>query len=158
MDIDLQHVDRILEGYPERGDQLIQVLQDINSQFNYLPEPALRRVAEALDVPISKVFGVATFYNAFSLVPRGKHMVRVCQGTACHVRGAPLVMQELVRQLGVEAGGTTEDMLFTLESVNCVGACALGPVVIVDETYHGKVRQKDVAKILKRVKKQTAKD
>lgn len=158
MDIDLQHVDRILEGYPARGEQLIQVLQDINSEYNYLPEPALRRVAEALGVPISKVYGVATFYNAFSLVPRGKHIVRVCQGTACHVRGAPLVMEELGRQLGVAPGETTEDMQFTLEGVNCVGACALGPVVIVDETYHGKMRQKDVAKILKRAKKQTAKD
>ena len=158
MDIDLNPVDRILEGYPARGDQLIQVLQDINNQYHYLPEPALRRVADTLGVPLSKVFGVATFYNAFSLVPRGKHIVRVCQGTACHVRGAPLVMEELSRQLGVAPGETTEDMQFTLEGVNCVGACALGPVVIVDATYHGKVRQKQVAKILKQAQKQTAKD
>jgi NADH:ubiquinone oxidoreductase subunit E len=115
---------------------LIQIMQDINSEYKYLPEHALKYVSEVLDMPLSRVYHVATFYTAFSLKPRGKHLIKVCMGTACHARGSPRVLEEFERQLEIEPGKTTPDKLFTLETVNCLGCCALGPVVVVDENYY----------------------
>ena len=133
---DLSKIDSILDNYVDEDGVLISVLQDINEEFNYLPENALRYVSEKLEIPLSQIYHVATFYTAFSLTPRGEHIIRVCQGTACHVRGASQVLDEIKRSLGIEDGETTEDMKFTLETVNCLGACALGPVVVIDEKYH----------------------
>ncbi len=118
------------------GGALIPVLQDINATFNYLPADALACVAEKLELPLSQVFHVATFYTAFSLEPRGEHLIKVCLGTACHVRGGHGVLDEIVRQLGIQPGETTEDKKFTLETVNCLGCCALGPVVVIDDQYY----------------------
>ena len=129
-------------------DGLISMLQDIQSEYHHLPEEALRHVAKSLDLPLIQVYGVATFYKAFSLKPKGKHLCAVCTGTACHVRGASAVLDELERQLGVKSGETTEDMLFTLESVNCLGACALGPVVVMDGKYHGQMNTAKLRKVM----------
>ncbi len=154
MTVDMRRVEEILERYPHRRDQLIQILQDINSSFNYLPPEALRRVSEALEAPLSRVYGVARFYAAFSLEPRGRNILQVCEGTACHVRGALQVGDELKRLLDLpEAGGTTADMEFTLLGVNCVGACALGPVIIANGEYHGHVRANDVGKLVRSLRK-----
>jgi len=146
----LEKIDRIVEAYGCRKEQLIAILQDVQDEFGYLPEEALRRVSERLGVPLIQVYGVATFFKAFSLKPRGRHLVTVCMGTACYVRGAPAVLEELKRLLGVQPGETTEDMEFTLETVNCLGACALGPVVVVDDEYHEKVTPGKVKKILEK--------
>jgi len=115
---------------------LIQILQDINLEYNYLPEYSLKYVSEVFQIPLSRVYHIATFYTAFSLEPRGKHTIKVCTGTACHTRGAPMVLEEFERQLGISRGETTPDLEFTLETVNCLGCCALGPVVMVDQDYH----------------------
>lgn len=140
-------VDTIVQGYDGTPDSLISILQDVQSEFGYLPEGVLRQIAESLSLPLIQVYGVATFFKAFSLEPRGKHTVQVCLGTACHVRGAPAVLGELERRLGVKAGETTEDRQFTLETVNCVGACALGPIVVNDK-YYGQMNAGKVKKML----------
>jgi NADH:ubiquinone oxidoreductase subunit E len=115
---------------------LLAILQDIQAEHNYLPREALETVAKSLGVPLIDVVGVATFYRAFSLTPRGRHLVTVCLGTACHVRGGPKILSEFVKRLAVEPGETTPDKQFTLETVACLGCCAIGPVVVVDGTYY----------------------
>ncbi|MFC2019608.1 NAD(P)H-dependent oxidoreductase subunit E [Chloroflexota bacterium] len=137
MSSDVSKVQAIVKEYDNSSDNLIAVLHAIQSEYRYLPVDALKIVAEQLRLPIIQVYSVATFFRAFSLKPRGKHMVKICLGTACHVRGAPSVLDEAERQLGIERGGTTQDMMFTLETVNCLGACALGPIMVVDDEYHG---------------------
>jgi len=123
---------------PHLGDSsaVVQILLDINAQYNYLPPDALKYVSEKLDVPLSKVYQVASFYTAFSLEPRGKHIVKVCMGTACHAKGAPRVLDEIERRLEIKNGETTPDMRYSLETVNCLGCCALGPVVTIGDTYY----------------------
>lgn len=148
--VSLKRVDEIVKSYDSDREFLIQVLQDISSEYSYLPEPCLRRVTEKLDVPLSEVFAAATFYKAFSLEPRGKHLIRVCLGTACHVRGASQVLSKIERRLSIEAGQTSKDLMFTLKIVNCLGACALGPVVMVDGEYHGQMTQAKVDRLLDR--------
>ena len=145
---DTAPLDGILAAYPAAEQSLIQVLQDVHRAYNYLPCDILARVAEALDVPLAKVFSVATFYRAFSLVPQGRTIVKVCTGTACHIRGAVQLLEELERQVGVKAGETTADMSFTVKTVNCVGACAMAPVLIVGEKYHGGAQPVKMAKYL----------
>ena len=153
MKTDLSKVAAIVSEYNGNRDSLISILQDIQSEYHYLPEDALRAVASQLDLPLIQVCGVATFFKAFSLKPRGEHMVNVCLGTACHVRGAPAVLDEVERQLGIKAGETTEDMRYSLETVNCLGACALGPIVVVDGKYHGQMSPGKVKKILRERRK-----
>lgn len=145
---ELARVDAILSAHPQHEASLIQVLQDVNKQFNYLPCHALEHVARRLGLPLAKVFSVATFYQAFSLKPRGKVIVRVCVGTACHIRGAALLVDEMTRHLGIKSGETTPDMGFTLETVNCVGACAMAPVVIRGQRYHGGVSPADIPQVI----------
>ena len=144
-------LDRIIDEYSDETGPLIPVLQDINQQFNYLPELALKYVSERLQIPISQVYHVATFYKAFSLQPRGKHIIKVCMGTACHVRGSDKVLDKVKRNLNIEPGETTKDMKFSLETVNCLGACALGPVVVIDDKYYPVTTAK-VDNILKKYK------
>lgn len=127
---------------------LINILGDIQEQYNYLPEDALRKVAYSLKVPLRDVYGVATFYKSFRLRPRGKHLVSACVGTTCHVRGAEAIAAELGRQLVIRPGETTPDNEFTLETVNCLGACAIGPIVVVDGKYFSNVKSADVRKII----------
>ena len=147
--MDLAKVDEIVAENKCREIGLVSTLQDVQSALNYLPEEALERVAVGLEIPLSQVYGVATFYTSFSLQPRGRHTVCVCTGTACHVRGAERILGKLKRELQVEIGETTSDMQFTLEQVNCVGACALGPVVVTDEKYFGDMDPQKVEKMLK---------
>jgi len=128
---------------------LVAVLQDVQAEFNYLPREALTAVSDGLGVPLSQVYGVATFFKAFSLKPRGRHTIHVCLGTACHVRGAVRVLDRMEDELCVCAGQNTPDMKFTLETVNCVGACALGPVVVVDGEYVGQMSTEKVKPLLK---------
>jgi len=139
-----------VDKYDASHDSVIAILQDVQSEYHYLPEHALRAVASQLGLPLIQVCGVATFFKAFSLKPRGEHTVMVCLGTACHVRGAPAVLDEVRRQLGVEPGNTTDDMRFTLETVNCLGACALGPIMVIDGKYHGQMSPRKAKKILKK--------
>jgi NADH:ubiquinone oxidoreductase subunit E len=131
---------------------LISILEKIQGKYGYLPEDALRAVAEETGRSLVDIYGVATFYKAFSLTPRGKHLISTCLGTACHVRGGPAIAREIQRQLGVRAGETTADREFTFETVNCLGACALGPVVVVDGHYFPKVKPPMVKDILEKVK------
>ena len=129
--------DEIIDDTGSAREALIHILQRINAKFGYLPEDSIRRVALRLSLSVSEVYGTASFYKSFSLEPRGEHIVNVCMGTACHVRGAPRILERLEELLEVESGRTTDDMKFTIEEVNCLGACALGPVITIDGTYHG---------------------
>jgi len=155
MGVDFKKVDTIVDEYGCNRDSLISILQDIQSEYRYLPEDVLRQVARRLELPLIQVYGVATFFKSFSLKPRGEHMVRVCLGTACHVRGAPSVLDEVKRRLGVEPGETTKDMQFTLETVNCLGACALGPLLVMDDKYQGQMSPGKIRKVLRDYKKDT---
>ena len=137
-----------------KGDKiaLITILQDIQEAFNYLPKEALTAAGRALGIPASRVYEVATFYNAFSLKPRGEHIVKICMGTACHVRGASAIQDKMERTIGIKPGETSADNKFTLETVNCVGACALGPIVVIDTEYHGQMTMAKVEKIIGKLK------
>jgi NADH:ubiquinone oxidoreductase subunit E/NAD-dependent dihydropyrimidine dehydrogenase PreA subunit len=148
IDETVRKTDALIDRYPPQRASLIMILQDVNAAFNYLPEPALLRIAERLALPYAEVYGTASFYKAFSLEPRGEHLVQVCLGTACHVRGAQRILEEFERILSVKNGMTTEDRKFTLESVNCLGACALGPIVVVDGEYHGSMTMSGVSKVI----------
>lgn len=134
--VDREEMLRVLAKHQEHKGKLIAILEDIQRLYGFLPEAALRIVAEKTEHSIADIYGVATFYQFFRLKPRGKHYVSVCKGTSCHVRGAPGVAEELEKELQIKVGETSPDMKFTLEAVNCLGACALGPVVVVDGKYH----------------------
>lgn len=148
IDIDLTLVESIIDKHNCEQGMLISILQDIQAEYNYLPKETLIHVAKKLDIPIIQVYRVATFFKAFSLKPRGKHLIHVCLGTACHVRNAVRVKEKIERELGIKAGDTTDDLNFTLETVNCLGACALGPIVVVDGDYHGQMNTVKVDKVL----------
>ena len=148
MCVDLALTEEILSRHPHEEPALIQVLQDVHRAYNYLPCDVLVKVAEALDVPLAKVFSVSTFYKAFSLEPQGDTIIKVCTGTACHIRGAGQLVEELERNIGIGPDETTEDMKFTVKTVNCVGACAMAPVMIVGEKYHGAAKPARIGKYL----------
>lgn len=150
MTVDLEKVDQIIAKFGNEATAQITILQEINSAFRYLPREALERVAEKTDTPLSRLFAMATFYKAFNLEPRGEQEICICMGTACHVRGAPRILDKLEQALKIKAGETTADGKYTLETVNCVGACALGPLVTVDGQYHGKLTLGKVEKLLGR--------
>ena len=143
-------IDKIIKNYGRRKEFLICILQDIQAKYGYLPRDALEKVAIKLDIPLMQIYSVATFFKAFSLEPRGKHLINVCLGTACHVRGADRVSDKIKRDLEIEAGETTQDRKFTLETVNCLGACALGPIMVLDGKYHGQMTAAKVDQILKK--------
>jgi len=141
-------VDRIAARYSGNGEAIIPILQDINTELNWLPPEVLARVSEVKRVPLEHVLRVATFYRSFSLVPRGEHVISVCMGTACHVKGAPRIVEALERELGISAGETTRDMRFTLRTVRCIGCCGLAPAVTVGEQVHGKLTPAKAAKLV----------
>jgi NADH-quinone oxidoreductase subunit E len=143
-----EKIDEIIGRYPAQPGVLIQLLLDIQSKFNWIPKEAVLRISERVQIPLSQIYRVASFYKAMSLTPRGKHIVSVCLGTACHVRGGPRIMDKVTESLGIKAGETTQDMKFSLERVNCLGCCALGPVIVVDEDYHGKMTPAKVKEVL----------
>ena len=148
--MELENVKKICEKYEQMGGGLISILEDIQSTYSYLPEEALKNVAENTGRSLVDIYGVATFYKSFSLKPRGKHLISVCSGTACHVRGANNVAKEVEQRLNIKSGETTSDNEFTLETVNCLGACALGPVVVVDGHYFPQVKTSMVLEILEK--------
>lgn len=150
MDINLEKIDRILNDYPEIKGNLISILHEVQSLYNYLPEEALRYLAHKINVPLTQLYGIATFYHFFSLTPKGRHLVNVCLGTACHVKGSPRILSLVKRKLGIEEGETTADMGFTLNTVRCIGACSLAPVMVVDKDTHGNVTTPIVQEILKK--------
>jgi NADH:ubiquinone oxidoreductase subunit E len=143
-----EQVDEILDRYGHRHDALIGILQDVQRLENYLPQETLLYVGRKLEVPLSRIYYIATFYKSFSLEPRGKHIVKVCLGTACHLNGAVQNLEQIQRTLDIVEGETTEDMVFSLETVNCVGTCALAPVTMIGEDYYGAVTPGRVDKIL----------
>ena len=143
-------VNKILDRYQHDKSLLVSILQDIQAEYRYLPEETLTEVSHSLGVPLSQVYSVATFFRAFSLKPMGRHLINVCLGTACHVRGAIRILEKMERDLGINPGETTQDLKFTLETVNCVGACALGPIVIIDGEYEGQMSTDKVNPILKK--------
>jgi NADH-quinone oxidoreductase subunit E len=147
--MDLKKVDQIIDKYNAEKSSLIGIFQDIQAEWRYLPREAITRVVERLGIPITQAYMVATFYKSFSLVPRGEHEIHVCLGTACHLRGGQRLVENFERTLKVKAGETTADMKFTLETVNCLGACALAPLVRVDQKNYGKMSGDRVTKILK---------
>lgn len=148
MEVCVSKLQEIIGRSPQDGSSLIVVLQDIQREFRYLPPVALIETAKALDVPLSKVYGAATFYNAFSLTPRGEKIIRVCQGTACHIKGADLIVEQLEAGLGIKTGETSSDMKYTLEVVNCVGVCAMAPVVVLNDKIKGNVRSNKAVKLV----------
>ncbi len=143
-----EETDRILARNNNDPSALIAILQDVQRRMGYLPKPVLTRIAEKLGVPLSRVYAVATFYKAFKLKPAGKHIIKVCLGTACHIKGAPQLMQALEGELKVKPEDVTPDGRFSFEAVRCVGCCGLAPVIMIDENFHGKVSPKDVKQIL----------
>ena len=147
-----QKIKATLDRYDGDPGMLVSVLQDIQVEYNYLPKEALLQVSQGLDVPLTQVYSVASFFKAFSLKPRGKHLINVCLGTACHVRGAVRILEEVERKLGIRSGETTEDLKYALETVNCVGACALGPIVVVDGEYSGQMKSSKVKPLLESYK------
>jgi NADH-quinone oxidoreductase subunit E len=141
-------VSGVIHNYERDKDMLIQILLDLQSTFGWLSREVLAEVSERLEVPIAQVYQVASYYKAFSLTPRGRHIIRVCMGTACQVRGAPQLLNIISAMLNMKPHETSEDRRFTLETVNCLGCCAMGPVVVVDETYHTKPSPSDLRKML----------
>ena len=156
--MELARLDAILEGREGRPEQLIEVLHDMQAEYQYLPEEGLRIVSEKLGVAQIEVFRVASFYKAFSLVPRGRHLLTVCMGTACHVRGAPRLLDALSGEIDVSPGETTADGAFTLERVNCLGCCALGPVVVLDGAYHDHMTPGKLRKLVAAVREKDQKE
>jgi NADH-quinone oxidoreductase subunit E len=151
--IDIPVLDSILDRHGRDPANVIAILQDIQAEANWLPEEDLRYVCQALTIPLSKMMALSTFYKAFSLKPRGKHIVSVCLGTACHVRGGERILGAVERELGINGGETDADQQWTLETVGCLGACALGPIIVVDGEYHGQMTSVKATRLLKRVKR-----
>ena len=147
--MDIERIDQIIDKHQGEASSLIQVLLEIQNENNWLPKIVLDRVSERLEVPLSRIQHIATFYKAFSLVPKGRHQVHVCMGTACHVRGASRVLDQAEEVTGLKPGETDLELKFSLETVNCLGCCALGPVVEIDGKTHGKVSPAKTADVLK---------
>ena len=146
-------LESILDRYGRDPANIISILQDIQTEANWLPEEDLRYISTKLEIPLSKMMALATFYKAFSLEPRGKHIVSVCLGTACHVRGAERIVGAVERELGIQGGETDAGLQWTLETVGCLGACALGPIVVVDGEYHGQMTSVKTTRLLQKIKK-----
>ena len=147
--MDNQAIDQIIDKHQCEPSSLIQILLEIQSKNHWLPKEALERVGERLKVPLSQIQHITTFYKSFSLVPKGRHEVHVCMGTACHVRGAQRVLDTVQDQIGIKTGETDVDLKFSLETVNCLGCCALGPVMVVDGEYHGNIVPAQLEDVLK---------
>ena len=145
-------VRKILEKHGRRASQIIAILHDVQAAYHYLPEPEIRFISRELDIPLTRLYAIATFYKAFRLVPRGRHEISLCVGTACHVRGAERVKDALERKLAIKAGGTTDDMRFSLETVRCLGCCGQAPVMMVDEELVSKLDHLTVGAALEKYK------
>jgi len=155
--MDLKSVDLIVDKYQEKRTALISILHDVQDRYKYLPDEALKMVASRLHMDINEIYGVATFYKSFSLVPKGKHSVTLCLGTACHVRGGPKILRELKKQLNIEPGQTTADKQVSLNVVNCLGVCAIGPVMFVDGKFYGEMNPVKAKRIIEKIDKNNKK-
>ncbi len=151
--MDFERVEKIIDKYQGKKTALISILHDIQDRYNHLPEEALRKVASRLLMDPNDIYGVATFYKAFSLTPKGKHSITLCLGTACHVRGGPKILRELIRLLTIEPGETTPDKQFSLNVVNCLGVCAIGPVMFVDGKFYGEMNSFKAKKLIEKIDK-----
>ena len=151
--IEHSKIDKIMKNHSWKETALISILHEIENLYNYLPAWALKYISEKLNTPLIQVYGVASYYDAFHLKPRGNHHIRVCKGTACYLRGATQIFEELERELGIKEGETTQDKKFSLQSVHCVGACALAPVVVIGELYFDKTSTTKLRSILKKVQR-----
>ncbi len=147
---DIGSIDKIIQCHDSRKNNLIQILLDIQKEYNWLPKHALLYVGSKLDIPLTNIYGIASFYKYFNLEPRGKHSILVCMGTACHIRGSMNLLQRIVNVLGVKPGDTTRDYRFTLDTVNCLGCCALGPIMMVDNKYYSNPLTGELKKILRK--------
>ena len=148
----IEQIDKIIDKYVDQQGVLIQLLLDIQHELNWIPKEAIMRIHKRLKIPVSEIYRVASFYTALSLTPRGKHLVRVCTETACYVRGGPKILDSIERTLNIKAGETTHDKNISLETVNCLGCCALGPVVEIDGQYHGKLSPTTIGQLLSNYK------
>ncbi len=146
--MNFQTVEGIIGKHQGKKTALISILHDIQDRYDYLPDGALRKVAQRLQMDLTNLYGVATFYKSFSLTPKGKHSITLCCGTACHVRGGPKLLREVTQLLKIEPGQTTKDKRFSLQAVNCLGVCAIGPVMLVDEKYYGEMNPVKARKII----------
>lgn len=153
MEIPVSEIHEIIDREARNEGSIISALEKVQEHYRYLPKEALILASQRLGVPLSQAYAVATFYNAFSLKPKGKHCLHVCMGTACHVRGSQLVLDRMETKLGIAAGETTPDKLFSLETVNCVGACALGPIVVADDEYSGQMTLEKADRLIKNIMK-----
>jgi NADH-quinone oxidoreductase subunit E len=152
MAIDIKKVDEIISRYDKSEESLLAIMQDFQREFHYVPEEGMKRLSEFLYVPESRIYAMGTFYKALSLEPKGKYTVKVCMGTACHLKGSNQIMEVIDRELGLTTSHTTEDKKFTVEGGNCLGACAMAPVVVVDEDYYGHMRPSKIMDVLNKYK------
>ena len=154
MQIDDRELLEILHAYPQEQRFCLAIMQDMQKKYNYIPREGMEKLAEYLSCPLSSLYSMATFYKALSLRPKGKHIIKLCDGTACHIRGSSSLKDGVTRFLGISDGETTEDGMFSLELVNCLGSCALAPVMVVDDQYHGKVAVEKIPEILDSYRKE----
>lgn len=154
MQICREDIAEILRQYPRQQRCCLAIMQDMQHRYNYIPREGMEALAAYLSCPLSSLYSMATFYKALSLKPKGKHIIKLCDGTACHIRGASTLCDGVCRILGIGADETTEDGLFSLELVNCLGSCALAPVMVVDDTYYGKVTMEKLPGILNRYREE----
>ncbi len=150
--LDKEVLMKILEKYPPKSSSLIPLLQESQEKLGYLPRKSMEMISDHLKIPVSKVYGVSTFYAQFRFEPLGKHMIKVCHGTACHVKGADKINESIEVELGIKSGETTEDGMFTLERVACLGCCSLAPVIMVDDTAHGNLDRNKLKKVIRSYK------
>jgi NADH-quinone oxidoreductase subunit E len=153
METDINHVREVIDHWNSKKDFLIEILQDIQEKNNYLPEEALREVSNLLEIPLNQIYESATYYKAFSLEPKGRFQVNICQGTACHVQGADIILKSLERELGIKIGETDKSMDFTLEGVRCIGCCGLAPVLTINQDVHAKFEPAKVPKLVEQYRK-----
>ena len=151
-----EEINALLDAYPNERRFALAIMQDMQRRFNYIPRAGLEALAKHFDCPLAELYSMATFYKALSLKPKGKHIIKVCDGTACHIRGSVNLIGGICRVLEIEPGETTKDGLFSLELVNCVGACALAPVMVIDEIYYGNVKTESLAEIFETVRGEAA--
>lgn len=152
MKIDVKRIDEIVCRYERSEESLLAILQDFQREFSYIPKEGIKRLSEIFDVPVSRLYAMGTFYKSLSLVPRGRHTIKVCTGTACYLKGERLILEAIERGLDIDCGDTTEDMRFTIETVNCLGTCAMAPVMVVDDEYYGQPRPSEIMVSLKKYK------
>jgi len=155
--MDIVNVNKIIEKYQEKRTALISILHDIQDRYQFLPEEALKIIASRLRMNLNEIYGVATFYKSFSLIPKGKHSITICLGTACHVRGGPKILREIRSLLKIKPGETTPDRKFSLNTVNCLGVCAIGPVMMIDGKFYGDMSPLKAKRMIEKLSKNTKK-